>query len=402
MSMNSLKTVALLGSGFSRAMSLDCSEVYPTSAQILSWETISRAVADPLIRAKEDKRLRKPWYKRIPGAIRSILEDEMGMISPKDNMGWVDPLSQEAANFETMLSYCMAISADASRLQASRHNAQEALLEMSFFLARVLDVFYFCQADRNKMALTVEKFLKQLPFGSMIHTTNYDNLLEDCYLAAEEGVRTSLPSCRSMYSKAIEQQRLFHEPKDLSEEDRFRFQYNVVKLHGSINWSECQRTECPSYWNPNVKIAEFRDRRSSFGWLTTHCPLCGAMVRPAIFPPLTLKDYNSRFYSTKALGQLQWDIYFAKRLILIGYGFAENDIAIRSVVTTSLRDSWRLQERTGQPIQVEHIDTSEEKRQRLRRFLTSIAKRGSISYRGFSSMQDWHAYCDVTYAKDSN
>lgn len=123
---------------------------------------------------------------------------------------------------------------------------------------------------------------------------------------------------------------------------------DLVKMHGSINWTHCD--SCQEFRAFNLKDVKdaFREDTLSYPVLGI-CKSCGALRRPLLIPPLALK-----FLDFPELIQV-WNnakeaIDEADLLVVIGYSFSEADSYLTNIISRSM--AWN----SGQKMVVVNTD----------------------------------------------
>ena len=192
-------------------------------------------------------------------------------------------------------------------------------------------------ADLSALLWTAQKR------GDLFLTTNYDTLLEwelglmgtDTQWTPEDpmgpdgrfwidfGVPDELrvpPGERAAKARRI----LGHEHASLP----------VLKLHGSVSWSGCQR--CGLFDLDPL----FQDGATDSigGWLT--CRRCGGLRQPIFVPPVVRKDVSSHPVIRAVWARAHEELKRVDRIVIAGFSLDPSDDGIRSLLRES--DSGRL------------------------------------------------------------
>lgn len=376
------RDVFILGAGFSAALTADCSFTFPTVASMFTIDNLSRMGQNStrIRQSVHDETI--PWYQNQSSSIRCVIEELMGNPALDMERGWIDAFTGERVNFERVMTFCDSIMKDRSQTINSIHIAEAAFVDLIFALVSLLDVFQLDNRSLIQLSINLERFLTFVKAGSLLITTNYDNILEDTYFARPRNRSGEVPTIKILSENFVDQQAQYYSPKSLTLDKRLDFQFNVIKLHGSINWSECTRIGCTHNTMPQFRIDEFRALKGSGGWIESHCQVCGSRIQPAIFPPVLNKDYYSKSYATLGVSQYNWNTYFTERIVVIGYSFNENDYYIRSLLSRNFKDR-------ENPVKIfEYVDRNPVVRKTIQEFVRRMGGE-KVQFRPFASLDDW-------------
>jgi len=165
-------------------------------------------------------------------------------------------------------------------------------------------------ADPNAGHEALVSFLRNHPRTSII-TTNYDGCVDEALLKADLPINTYIRD---------------EEPADTS--------VNLIKIHGSINWSYCDSChDVREFDLIKIKRSYVEDTLSYA--VIGICKKCQGQRRPLLIPPLGLK-----FIMFPSLIRL-WDaartfVEQAKILVVVGYSFSEADTYINKIIERSM------------------------------------------------------------------
>ena len=162
----------------------------------------------------------------------------------------------------------------------------------------------------NPLHKAIAKFTKE-HLNTTVITTNYDGLMDEALLKAGFELNSSIPTGSS--TKPI---------------------VNLIKMHGSINWSYCDSCQDTREFDL-LKLKEiFVQDQLSYPVLGI-CKICGGLRRPLLVPPLSFKFL--RFPNLIDIwNSARERIEEADYLIVIGYSFAEADTYITKIISRSL------------------------------------------------------------------
>jgi len=158
----------------------------------------------------------------------------------------------------------------------------------------------------------VVEFVRSHPNAAIV-TTNYDGCIDEALTAAGVSVRTHLESS----SSATEEGGV-----------------DLLKIHGSINWSYCDSCHDVRAFDLLEQKRAFNDDTHSYAILGI-CRKCGGQRRPLLIPPLGFK-----FVMFPSLIRL-WDrardtIESSELVVVVGYSFSEADSYINKIIERSM------------------------------------------------------------------
>jgi NAD-dependent SIR2 family protein deacetylase len=166
-------------------------------------------------------------------------------------------------------------------------------------------------APPNDGHAAIVNFIRQHP-NSTIVTTNYDGCIDEALLTSSTGFNTQITEEESGNANLLE----------------------LIKIHGSINWSYCESCH---------DVREFDLLSLKRGYETDTityavvgiCRKCGGQRRPLLIPPMGLK-----FIMFPHLIRL-WDlarekIESASYLVVVGFSFSEADSYVNKIIERSM------------------------------------------------------------------
>lgn len=100
---------------------------------------------------------------------------------------------------------------------------------------------------------------------------------------------------------------------------------NFLKLHGSINWMYCNNKKCKNY----NKIIIPKDKndilQTSIFKISEDCQCCKKRLEHLVIPPSSNKLLNKNQMIHKLWLLARMKLFYAKKIIFIGYSFPPND-----------------------------------------------------------------------------
>lgn len=145
-----------------------------------------------------------------------------------------------------------------------------------------------------------------------IVTTNYDGCIDEALLRAGVPVQTHLDENAPRSPGAVD----------------------LLKIHGSINWSYCESCHDVREFNLLEQKRAFNDDSHSYAVIGI-CKNCGGQRRPLLIPPLGFK-----FVMFPNLIRL-WDhareaIQSSELIVVVGYSFSDADSYINKIIERSM------------------------------------------------------------------
>lgn len=145
-----------------------------------------------------------------------------------------------------------------------------------------------------------------------IITTNYDGCIDEALIQAEVPANTYLGEEGDTQTEAVD----------------------LVKMHGSVNWSYCDSCQEVRQFALLEQKKAFEDDRLSYAVIGI-CRTCGGQRRPLLVPPLAFKFImfpnlitvwsNAR----RVIEEADW-------LLVVGYSFSEADTYITKIISRSM------------------------------------------------------------------
>lgn len=164
-------------------------------------------------------------------------------------------------------------------------------------------------AKPNPAHEAIIEFVKHHPKTTII-TTNYDGCIDEALLKANIKVRTALFDGQEEFGSA-----------------------ELIKMHGSINWSYCDSCQEVKEFNLLELKEAFENDFLSYAVIGI-CKTCGGQRRPLLVPPLSFKFVM--FPNLIGLWNIaRRRIENAKWLFVIGYSFSEADTFIPKMIARS-------------------------------------------------------------------
>jgi len=165
-------------------------------------------------------------------------------------------------------------------------------------------------APPNNGHKAITKFVKNHADTSIV-TTNYDGCMDESLLDAKVPINTHIGST-----------------------DNKERNIDLVKIHGSINWTYCDSCHEVKEFDLLSLKQDFKSDRISYA-VVGICKSCGGQRRPLLIPPIGLK-----FVMFPNLIRL-WNIAReriegADLLIVVGFSFSEADSYINKIVERSM------------------------------------------------------------------
>lgn len=166
-------------------------------------------------------------------------------------------------------------------------------------------------AAPNACHTSVVEFVRSHTRAKIV-TTNYDGCIDEALLKAGVPVQTHLDEHAASAPGAVD----------------------LLKIHGSINWSYCESCHDVRDFNLLEQKRAFNDDSHSYAVIGI-CKKCGGQRRPLLIPPLGFK-----FVMFPALIRL-WDhareaIESAELVIVVGYSFSDADSYLNKIIERSM------------------------------------------------------------------
>ncbi len=157
----------------------------------------------------------------------------------------------------------------------------------------------------------VVNFVKKHPKSSIV-TTNYDGCVDEALIRANVPVNTYIDETGAANDSAID----------------------LVKIHGSINWSYCDSCHDVRDFSLLDLKAAYESDTTSFAVIGI-CKNCGGQRRPLLIPPMGLKfiifPNLINLWNTARIS-----LETADHIIVVGFSFSEADTYINKIVERSM------------------------------------------------------------------
>lgn len=144
-------------------------------------------------------------------------------------------------------------------------------------------------------------------------TTNYDPIIEFALLGigdhnVDYGIRTLV--------------RPYH-PERAYDKDSIP----LLKLHGSTNWFVCKEVTCAAHRSRTIFANDIDPRwlPLAFGLLYTRCPVCRAVARPLLVPPVHGKEVRFSDVFRVVAAQAKAALKAARRWVFVGFALNPYD-----------------------------------------------------------------------------
>ena len=165
-------------------------------------------------------------------------------------------------------------------------------------------------AKPNPAHDAIVKFIKHHPATTIV-TTNYDGCIDEALLKA--GVETTT---------------------GINEEEGSPRGTELIKMHGSINWSYCDSCQDVREFSLLEMKRAYEEDTLSYAVIGI-CKTCGGQRRPLLVPPLSFKFLM--FPNLVGLwNQARHRLEESDWLFVVGYSFSEADTYIPKMIARSL------------------------------------------------------------------
>lgn len=151
--------------------------------------------------------------------------------------------------------------------------------------------------------------------NTTIVTTNYDYCMDEELLNHDYGLESTIDdSALGDYDKSVE----------------------LIKMHGSINWSYCESCQNVGNFDPR-EIKEFYEEDTISYPVIGICPECQGQRRPLLVPPISFKflmfpPLIDIWYSARqALDEADY-------IIAVGYSFSDSDAYISKLISNAMTE----------------------------------------------------------------
>jgi NAD-dependent SIR2 family protein deacetylase len=187
---------------------------------------------------------------------------------------------------------------------------RKAFTLMKDYLQDFISVMLSMRSDGQHCERLIEVFARLSPEDDIL-SFNWDTIAD-----------------RTLETLGISQ---FAAYKELLQVDRiklaqFRNTGVLLKLHGSLNWTECSNRKCAVFGRPHMPLLKDGQLPRWTDKAFEACEYCGAKKpRKAIIPPISNKLVHRKEYFHQLWMLAREKIARTNRIILIGYSFPVTD-----------------------------------------------------------------------------
>lgn len=187
-------------------------------------------------------------------------------------------------------------------------------------------------ADPNRIHEEIIDFTKDRSGDTSIITTNYDGCMDEAILNSDFEVSGLLKESDSMFPEQVSLSELA-EDED-SDDRRERNTIELIKMHGSINWTYCESCQQTAAYNLKDLKHSYNNDVISYP-VVGICPHCGGRRRPLLIPPISFKLL--RYPDLIQLWEgARENIISSDYIIVVGYSFSDSDTYITNMVYGSM------------------------------------------------------------------
>jgi NAD-dependent SIR2 family protein deacetylase len=233
---------------------------------------------------------------------------------------YISNFAVKNGNINSLLGYFLMRE---EQVQRSRFRASQVNASSINFLQDTLQTLFgllastMISAEPNPTHEEIVKFVK-VHHESSIITTNYDGCMDEAILRAGMRLKTYIDE----------------ENSSIGIEDAEKTPVDLIKMHGSINWTYCDSCQAVKEFDLLFLKETYKEDRLSYPVMGL-CKNCGGLSRPLLVPPLSFKilmfpKLIDLWNSAKE------KIEEADFLIVIGYSFAEADTYITKIIARSM------------------------------------------------------------------
>lgn len=265
-----------------------------------------------------------------------------------------------------------------TRLQAEidRHPTVSPDLLRARDQLKVIIIRKLGEACAGHHSLEYLKLCDLLTPQDAVITFNWDDLLDAAFLAVPKGREALSLSLTAVSPTDIPRStwdgtRLLKEQDDPANFTLIRGPL-LLKLHGSVTWFSCPRSDCPAH-SLIYHATKLGSEQASKG-LTgdpkrtpdhlaydtdnpPSCPYCGVSMQRVIVPPIISKPYEAYPSVRRSWALAHQALKHAGRIVCIGYSFREADVYSNWLLASSLR-RWRAWNKTTKP-EIEVVNRTE-------------------------------------------
>jgi NAD-dependent SIR2 family protein deacetylase len=165
-------------------------------------------------------------------------------------------------------------------------------------------------AKPNASHRAIVQFAKERPNTSIV-TTNYDGCIDEALIEAAVPINTYL-----------------------DEQDPQPGAVDLIKMHGSINWTYCDSCHAVRQFDLLRLKQSFEDDTATYAVIGI-CRACGGQRRPLLVPPMAFKFIifpNLIRLWNAARERIEQSDY----LVVVGHSFSEADAYISKIISRSL------------------------------------------------------------------
>jgi NAD-dependent SIR2 family protein deacetylase len=269
------------------------------------------------------KRAKKIGREDLDNLANFCEEREIKNIEDLLTAAYISNFAVKNGNVNSLLGYFLMREEQLSRYRFK--NSQVDASSISFLQDTLQTLFgllasTMISAKPNPTHDEIATFVKTHPESSII-TTNYDGCMDEAIIRA------------GMKPKTYIEEGLWIKVDD-NIEDLEKIQVDLIKMHGSINWSYCDSCQEVKEFDL-LFLKETYDKDKLSYPVMGLCKNCGGLSRPLLVPPLSFKI----LMFPKLIdiwNSAREKIEKAEYLIVVGYSFAEADTYITKIMARSM------------------------------------------------------------------